>query len=460
MPKSLRCITPYDVRGQVPEAFNKDIAARIALAFAGYNRSEHLVLGRDVRLSSPALAEAVCGALLARGCAVTDVGLCGTEEMYHAVFSGAAQGIDGGIMLTASHNPASYNGMKLVGRGAHPISSSNGLEEIANQAAQMQSDATSETGPTAKRGQYRLRPDKSAYIHHILQLADPGRMRPLKLVVNSGNGCAGPVIDLLAPHLPFTFIRLQHEPDGRFPNGVPNPLLPDRRAATAEAVIKHQADMGIAWDGDFDRCFLFDEKGRFIEGYYVVGLLAEAMLSLYPGAAILHDPRLIWNTQDIVRQAGGNPIMVRTGHSFIKEAMRQHNAVYGGEMSAHHYFRDFGFCDSGMLPWLLTCRLLAEKDQPLSALCEKRMHAYPVSGEINTSIKAATATVLDALKSRYAEGELDETDGISISYPMYRFNVRPSNTEPFLRLNVETRGDSRLLHDITEELLGLIRSFA
>ncbi|MDO5675352.1 MAG: phosphomannomutase [bacterium] len=460
MPTSLRCITPYDVRGQVPATFNEDIAARIALAFAGHNRSKHLVLGRDVRLSSPALAEAVCSALLARGCAVTDIGLCGTEEMYHAVFSGAEQGIDGGIMLTASHNPASYNGMKLVGRGAHPISSSNGLEEIARLAEQMQLSATDQVIPAAQPGRYHLRPDKAAYLESILKIAAPERMQPLKLVVNSGNGCAGPVIDLLEPHLPFTFIRLQHEPDGRFPNGVPNPLLPDRRAATAEAVIAHQADMGIAWDGDFDRCFLFDEQGHFIEGYYIVGLLAEAMLSLHPGAVILHDPRLIWNTQDIVHQAGGRPIMVRTGHSFIKEAMRRHNAVYGGEMSAHHYFRDFGFCDSGMLPWLLTCRLLAKKNQPLSALVEDRLRAYPVSGEINTSIKTTSTTVLDALKNRYAGGELDETDGISISYPMYRFNVRPSNTEPLLRLNVETRGDSRLLRDITEELLAIIRSFA
>ena len=460
MPTSLRCITPYDVRGEVPAAFNEDIAARIALAFADHNRSEHIVLGRDVRLSSPALAEAVCNALLARGCTVTDIGLCGTEEMYHAVFNGADHGIDGGIMLTASHNPASCNGMKLVGRRAHPISSNNGLEEIASRAAQMHYDPVSQAEPAAKQGRHHLRPDKGAYIQSILQIAAPERMRPLKLAVNSGNGCAGPVIDLLAPHLPFTFIRLQHEPDGRFPNGVPNPLLPGRRAATAEAVIAHQADMGIAWDGDFDRCFLFDEKGRFIEGYYIVGLLAEAMLNLHPGATILHDPRLIWNTQEIVLRAGGKPVMVRTGHSFIKEAMRKHNAVYGGEMSAHHYFRDFGFCDSGMLPWLLICRLLAEKGQPLSALVEDRMHAYPVSGEINTSIRAASANVLDALRKRYADGELDEIDGISISYPLYRFNVRPSNTEPLLRLNVETRGDSRLLHSITGELLGLIRSFA
>lgn len=456
MEAPLRCITPYDIRGLVPDTFNEDIAARLALAFAEHNRSRHLVLGRDVRLSSPALARAVCSALTARGCTVSDLGLCGTEEVYHAVFSGVEAGIDGGIMLTASHNPAAYNGMKLVGRGAEPLSSENGLEAIAERAR-------TGTGPTAgpvAAGRHLLCPDKGAYIRHLLHLSGARHMRPLRLVVNSGNGCAGPVLDLLAPHLPCSLIRVQHEPDGSFPNGVPNPLLPERREATAAAVRRHRADMGIAWDGDFDRCFFFDEEGRFIEGYYIVGLLAEAMLRHHPGATILHDPRLVWNTQEIVHRAGGKAVMVRTGHSFIKAAMREHRALYGGEMSAHHYFRDFGFCDSGMLPWLLVCRLLTEKGQPLSALCAERMRAYPVSGEINTGIRVEPRVVLDALRERHADGELDETDGISISYSTHRFNVRPSNTEPLLRLNVETRGDARLLQDVTEELLGVIRTFA
>lgn len=456
----LRCITPCDVRGLVPDTFNEDIAARIALAFAEYNRSRHLILGRDVRLSSPALAEAVCETLVAWGCTVSDIGLCGTEEVYHAVFSGEKAGIDGGIMLTASHNPAAYNGMKLVGRGASPISSESGLQTIAERAAGMAGSAIRPAARPASAGRRIHQPDKDAYIHLLLQLAAPGKMRPLKLVVNSGNGCAGPVLDQLAPHLPCTLIRLQHEPDGHFPNGVPNPLLPERRSATAAAVLQHGADMGIAWDGDFDRCFFFDETGRFIEGYYIVGLLAEAMLQRHPGATILHDPRLIWNTQDIVQRAGGTAVMVRTGHSFIKAAMREHQAVYGGEMSAHHYFREFGFCDSGMLPWLLICQLLTEKDQPLSVLCAERMRAYPVSGELNTRIRVEPAQVLAAIKERYPEGEQDETDGISISYPSYRFNVRPSNTEGLLRLNVETRGDTRLLRETTEALLELIRRFA
>ena len=299
--------------------------------------------------------------------------------------------------------------------------------------------------------------DKGAYIDHLLALVDPRSLRPLRLVVNSGNGCAGPVVDLLAAHLPCEFIRLQHEPDGNFPNGVPNPLLPERRQATADAVRQHHADLGIAWDGDFDRCFLYDETGRFIEGYYIVGLLAEALLRLHPGATILHDPRLVWNTEEIVRAAGGQAVMTRTGHAFIKERMRELDALYGGEMSAHHYFRDFGYCDSGMLPWLLVCRLLSDTGRPLSALVEERMAAYPVSGEINSRVRDADA-VLAAIEHRYAGGVIDRTDGLSVEFPEFRFNLRQSNTEPVLRLNVETRGDEPLLHRRTAELLELIRA--
>ena len=275
-------------------------------------------------------------------------------------------------------------------------------------------------------------------------------------MVNAGNGCAGPVVDLLAAHLPFTFIRLQHEPDGTFPHGVPNPLLPDRREATASAVREHGADLGIAWDGDFDRCFFFDATGRFIEGYYLVGLLAEAMLKLHPGAAILHDPRLIWNTREIVLAAGGRPVLSRTGHAFIKEKMREEDAVYGGEMSAHHYFRDFGYCDSGMLPWLLVCQLLSASGRTLAELVNDRMAAYPVSGEINSTV-ADPAQVVARVRERYGAGEIHLTDGLSVAFPEYRFNLRSSNTEPVLRLNVETRGNQALLAEKTSELLALIR---
>jgi phosphomannomutase len=299
--------------------------------------------------------------------------------------------------------------------------------------------------------------DKSEYINHLLSLVDVSRLRPMTLVVNSGNGCAGAVIDALEAHLPFTFIRLQHEPDGTFPNGVPNPLLPEKREITAKAVRQHNADLGIAWDGDFDRCFLYDEQGRFIEGYYIVGLLAVALLGLHPGATILHDPRLVWNTREMVQQAGGVPMMTKTGHAFIKEKMRATDAIYGGEMSAHHYFRDFGYCDTGMLPWLLICQLLADRGQPLSVLVDDRMRAYPVSGEINSRV-ADPDDVLNRVEKQYADGEKDHTDGLSVEYPDWRFNLRKSNTEPVIRLNVETRANSQLLKEKTAELLAAIRA--
>ena len=457
MTPPLACFTAYDVRGKIPDTFDEQIALRIALAFAHHCQVRKMVIGRDMRLTSPLLAETIIAGLMARGVDVIDIGLCGTEEVYHAVFSGAAAGVEGGIMITASHNPAEYNGMKIVQREARPVSSDSGLVEIARLAADIGwwQSVTSREAP--KKGTCAPAAGKQAYIDHLLTTVDCRALRPMKLVVNAGNGCAGPIVDLLAPHLPFEFVRLHHEPDGRFPNGVPNPLLPEKREATAQAVRAHGADLGIAWDGDFDRCFLYDENGRFIEGYYIVGLLAAAMLRSHPGAIILHDPRLVWNTREMVLAGGGKPVMTRTGHAFIKENMRAHDAVYGGEMSAHHYFRDFGYCDSGMLPWLLVCRLMSESGARLSTLCDERMAAYPVSGEINSKVQDPDA-VIAAVEQRYGDGIKDTTDGISIEYPEYRFNLRRSNTEPVLRLNVETRGDVALLQRKTDELLRLIRS--
>lgn len=457
MTTSLRCFTAYDVRGRIPEDFDAQIALRIALAFARHCRVSKMVIGRDMRLTSPELAKTIIVGLLDQGIDVVDIGLCGTEEVYHAVFSGEAAGIEGGIMITASHNPAEYNGMKIVERGARPVSCDSGLEDIARMAGDEGWLRELRAQTPARPGVCTQVADKQAYIDHLLATVDCTVMRPLKLVVNAGNGCAGPVVDLLAPHLPFEFIRMQHEPDGSFPNGVPNPLLPEKREATAQAVREHGADLGIAWDGDFDRCFLYDENGRFIEGYYIVGLLATALLQQQPGATILHDPRLIWNTREMVLAAGGTPAMTRTGHAFIKANMRALDAVYGGEMSAHHYFRDFGYCDSGMLPWLLVCRLMSLSGQPLSQLCDERMAAYPVSGEINSKVADPDA-VIARIERRYADGARDFTDGVSIEYPGYRFNLRKSNTEPVLRLNVETRGNEHLLRDKTEELLQLVRS--
>ncbi|MGD9946852.1 MAG: phosphomannomutase [Desulfobulbus sp.] len=456
MTTSLRCFTAYDVRGRIPEDFDEQLALRIALAFTQHCRVGKMVIGRDMRLTSPLIAERITQGLLAQGIDIVDIGLCGTEEVYHAVFSGMDAGIDGGIMITASHNPAEYNGMKIVQRQSRPVSSDTGLVEIERLAADSSWFEQRSKMGTAQPGAYARINNKNDYIAHLLGMVECSVMRPMKIVVNAGNGCAGPVVDLLAPHLPFEFIRLNHEPDGTFPNGVPNPLLPEKREATAQAVREHKADLGIAWDGDFDRCFFYDEQGRFIEGYYIVGLLAVAMLQQYPGATILHDPRLTWNTREMVESAGGVPAMTRTGHAFIKENMRALNAVYGGEMSAHHYFRDFGYCDSGMLPWLLVCRLISVSGKPLSTLCNERMEAFPVSGEINSKVGDPDA-VIASIERQYGSGKKEYIDGLSVEYPEFRFNLRKSNTEPVLRLNVETRGDKKLLQQKTEELLRLIR---
>jgi len=449
------CFTAYDIRGRVPGELDEIIAARIGCAFVEQFTAKRIVVGHDMRISSPDISRSLIDALTAMGVVVEDIGLCGTEEVYFSVFNGEKRGVDGGIMVTASHNPADYNGMKLVRKGARPVSSDSGLKEIAARAADDNWWIRQQQRKTARAACVQAF-DKSAYIQHLLSLVNVREIRPMTLVVNSGNGCAGPVIDLLEEYLPFTFIRLGHEPDGTFPNGVPNPLLPEKREVTAAAVREYGADMGIAWDGDFDRCFFYDENGRFVEGYYVVGLLGVAMLQQHPGATILHDPRLIWNTREMISAAGGRPVMTRTGHAFIKEKMRQTDAVYGGEMSAHHYFRDFGYCDTGMLPWLLVCQLLAMKNTRLSALVDDRMVKYPISGEINSRVEDPDA-VISAVEKQYADGEMDYTDGLSVEFPRYRFNLRKSNTEPVLRLNVETRADARLLQGKTKNLLDLIR---
>lgn len=456
MSQPLNCFTAYDVRGRVPEELNPAIAARIGLAFCCQIEARKVVIGRDVRLSSPEIAATLCDVLTKAGIDAIDIGLCGTEEVYFAVFNGETEGIDGGIMVTASHNPAEWNGMKFVRQGARPMSSDSGLLEVAARAADADWCCTALLEKPDHVGRNQKMPNKHQYISHLLSSVDIPCLKPLKIVVNAGNGCAGPVLDLLAQRLPFTLIKLNWQPDGSFPNGIPNPLLPEKREDTARAVREHQADLGIAWDGDCDRCFLFDAQGRFIEGYYIVGLLAAAMLKQHPGATILHDPRLTWNTQEMVAKAGGKAVMTKTGHAFIKEAMRREQAVYGGEMSAHHYFQSFGCCDSGMLPWLLLCQLMSEQNTTLAALVDERMRAFPVSGEINSTVADPDA-VIKRVEERCHDGEKDYTDGLSVAYQNWRFNLRKSNTEPTLRLNVETRADELLLREKTEELLGLIR---
>ncbi len=441
----------YDIRGRVPDELNESLAARIGVALAGQLEPGPVVLGRDVRSSSPGLQSALADGLHAAGREVIDIGLCGTEEVYFQVDHLAAAG---GVMVTASHNPIDFNGMKLVREGARPISGDSGLSAIRDQA--LAGDRKTSSAPA----KMRVMDDKSAYFEHLLDYVDVARLNPLKIVTNAGNGGAGLVVDGLAPRLPFEFVRIQHDPDGSFPHGIPNPLLPESRQATIDAVRAHRADLGIAWDGDFDRCFFFDADGRFIEGYYLVGLLATALLKAAPGSKVIHDPRLVWNTIEMVRDAGGVPVMSKTGHAFIKERMRAENAIYGGEMSAHHYFRDFAYCDSGMIPWLLVASLISASGQSLAEMVEERMRRFPCSGEINFRVGDAQAAV-QAVQARYAHfaPQLDHTDGVSADFGAWRYNLRSSNTEPLLRLNVESRGDATLVAERVGEIGELLARY-
>jgi phosphomannomutase / phosphoglucomutase len=441
----------YDIRGRVPDDLNEALATRIGFAMSAQLGPGPVVLGRDVRLSSPALQKALAGGFHAAGRDVIDIGLCGTEEVY---FQTEHLQAAGGVMVTASHNPMDYNGMKLVREGARPISGDSGLFAIRDVAlgASPTPAGSAATQPV---------PEKSAYLRRLLDYVDRNSLKPLKIVTNAGNGGAGLIIDGLRPHLPLEFVCLQHEPDGTFPNGIPNPLLPDSREVTAEAVRTHKADLGIAWDGDFDRCFFFDADGRFIEGYYLVGLLATALLARNPGEKVIHDPRLVWNTIEMVREAGGTPVMSKTGHAFIKERMRSENAIYGGEMSAHHYFRDFAYCDSGMIPWLLLVSLISSTGLSLAEMVNDRMRKFPCSGEINFTVSDAPAAIA-AVQSRFGglSPEVDRTDGFSADFGEWRLNLRSSNTEPLVRLNIESRGNPALVEDRVGEISDLMAIFA
>lgn len=451
MLRPLTCFKAYDIRGRVPDELDEDVAYRIARAYAEWLRPREVVIGHDIRLSGPALARAVSAGLADAGVNVFDIGLCGTEEVYFATWH---LGAGGGIMITASHNPADYNGMKLVREKAKPISGDSGLGEIRERAERL---ADARAVPIAARGTIAAADTRDAYVEHLLGYVDRDALRPLTLVVNAGNGSAGAVLDRLEARLPFRLVKLQHEPDGHFPHGVPNPLLPENRATTSAAVLASGADFGVAWDGDFDRCFLFDERGGFIEGYYIVGLLATAVLARSPGERIVHDPRLVWNTREIVLENGGIPVQSKTGHAFIKERMRREDAAYGGEMSAHHYFRDFAYCDSGMIPWLLVAQLVSVGRGTLSGMVAARIARYPVSGEINRRL-ADPLAALRRVETRFAGTAVgrDDTDGLGLEFDEWRFNLRLSNTEPVIRLNVETRADPVLLERRTRELLELL----
>lgn len=442
------CFKAYDVRGRVPDELNPESVYRIGRAYADWLQPQRVAVGRDVRQSSLELSRALIRGLTDAAVDVLDIGLCGTDGVYFATFS---QQLDGGIMVTASHNPMDYNGLKFVREKSIPVSGDTGLPEIR---------ALAESGrfpESAHRGSVRDFDIWPSYRRHLRSFVERENLRALKIVSNAGNGGAGLAVDLIAQDLPHTIVRLHHEPDGSFPNGVPNPMLEENRAVTSRAVLEHGADLGIAFDGDYDRCFFFDEQGRFIDGYYIVGLLASVFLARQPGSRILHDPRVTWNTIDIVREAGGTPVICKSGHAFMKQKMREVDAVYGGEMSAHHYFRDFGYCDSGMAPWLLVAQLMCQSGMPLSALVDARIKKFPSSGEINRTL-ARHQPAIEAVRQRYLPGAVstEEIDGLSVEFEHWRFNLRSSNTEPLLRLNVESRGDRVLMQEKTDEILSFL----
>jgi len=453
--KELTCFKAYDIRGQLGTELNEDIAYRIGRAYGEFLKPNTIVVGGDVRLTSEELKLALANGLRDSGVDVLDIGLSGTEEIY---FATSHLDLDGGVEVTASHNPVDYNGMKLVREGSRPISGDTGLKDVKRLAEENNFAAVDDS----QRGSYKQVNVLGEYVEHLLTYIDVKNLKSLKLVINSGNGAAGHVVDALEAKfaelkVPVELIKVHNEPDGTFPNGIPNPLLPENRQDTIDAVLANNADMGIAFDGDFDRCFLFDHEGSFIEGYYIVGLLAEAFLQKEAGAKIIHDPRLTWNTIDLVKQAGGVPVLSKTGHAFIKERMRKEDAAYGGEMSAHHYFRDFAYCDSGMIPWLLVAELVSVKGMTLKQLVEQRMAAYPSSGEINSKIEDATAAIARVREAYESDAiNIDETDGISIEFESWRFNLRSSNTEPMVRLNLETKADLNLLKEKIQEVTFLL----
>ena len=457
--EKLTCFKAYDIRGQLGTELDEDIAYRIGRAYAEFLKPKNVVLGGDVRLTSESLKKALGEGIRDAGSDVIDIGMVGTEQVY---FATSHLNAGGGIEVTASHNPIDYNGMKPIREGSRPVSSDTGLLDIkaiaeANDFGAVDPD---------KRGAFEKVSILEDYLDHLCGYIKLDAIKPVKLVMNAGNGAAGPVVDALESrfaklNLPIEIIKIHNEPDGSFPNGIPNPILHENRASTIDAVIEHQADLGIAWDGDFDRCFLVDEKGQFIEGYYIVGLLAEAFLLKNPGSKIVHDPRLTWNTIDVVSRNGGEAVQSKTGHAFIKERMRLEDAVYGGEMSAHHYFRDFFYCDSGMIPWLLVMELMSSSGKPLSELVNAMMLAYPSPGEINRAVADPTSAIARVREHYETEALLvDEIDGVSMEFTDWRFNLRMSNTEPVVRLNVETRADALLLKQKELEILALLENDA
>ena len=438
----------YDIRGKVPSELNEDLVYNFARGLTKHLSCKTAVIGRDVRISSEPLSDALAKGFIDSGVNVIDIGLCGTEMIY---FATSFLGTEAGVMITASHNPPEYNGMKVVKKDSVPVGYDSGLKEVEEFI--LQKDFL----PLAKtKGSITKKDITTEFISNLDKFFDVKKLKPMKVVVNAGNGCVGPILNILEPNLPIEMVKLFNEPDSTFPNGVPNPMLEENRKPTIEAIKSNKADLGVAWDGDYDRCFFFDEFGNFIEGYYIVGLLAKSILKKFPGENIIHDPRLVWNTIEVVTKANGNAVQSKSGHAFIKQKMREVNAIYGGEMSAHHYFRENAYSDSGIIPFLLVMQLMSEEGKTLSQLTGEMMKNYPCSGEINSTIADPAAKIIE-IETAFPGGKRETVDGISVEYEKWRFNLRMSNTEPIIRLNVESRGDEELMRKKMEELLTIIR---
>lgn len=454
--RNLTCFKAYDIRGKLGEELNVDIAYKIGRAAAQSLKAKTIAVGFDARATSSDLARAVAKGICDAGANVLDIGLAGTEEMYAAVTKFEACS---GIEVTASHNPIDYNGMKIVGLGSKP------LIEQEFKAIKDLAESCNFIDPFKKGAVVnKIEVARVAYVEKVLGFVDCSNLRPLKIVINSGNGAAGPTVDAINKKfkekgIETNFVFVHHDPDPNFPNGIPNPLLEENRSSTVDALIKEQADFGVAFDGDFDRCFFFDHAGCFVPAEYVVGLLAEVFLNKEKGATIIHDPRVIWNTIDVVGKCGGQAVVSKTGHAFVKAAMRKRDAIYGGEMSAHHYFRDFAYCDSGIIPWLLVWEYLSISKLSLSDLILEQKNHFPSSGELNFTVSNA-AKCLEIVQEHFVSEALsiDDIDGLSVSFDNWRFNLRQSNTEPLVRLNIETRDNEALLKAKIRELKLLIEN--
>ena len=444
----LNCFKAYDIRGKVPSELNTELAYKTGRAFAKLVNAKKIVIGHDIRKSSEEISGALTMGLNDSGVDVIDIGLCGTEMVY---FGTPYLDADGGIMITASHNPPEYNGMKFVKRNSVPAGYDSGLKQVEKMVLNNNLGEVNE-----KKGRYIKKDIMTDFMSNLKKFYNAKKINPFSVVVNAGNGCAGLAVDAIEKDLPIKMVKVFNEPDSNFPNGVPNPLLPENRQSTIDAVLNNKADLGVAWDGDYDRCFFFDENGNFIEGYYIVGLLAKSILKNNPGERIVHDPRLTWNTLEIVKANGGVAVQSVSGHAFIKEKMREVNSIYGGEMSAHHYFRDNAYSDSGMIPFLLIMQLMSEENKKISELVEEMIAKYPCSGEINSTIPDPVRK-LKEIEKLYTDGKVDKADGLSVEYEAWRFNLRISNTEPIIRLNVEAKNDGQLMKQKTEELLKVIR---